>query len=644
MSLPAPRRSDVYINEINLSYAILGASTAVGAIVVVSKKGSGEVKHFTNFERFRAHYGDPDPTVSFTGYCAEDYFKEGNSLYAVRAIGTGATVSAVALIRQSGGNLILRPVSNGVEDPLQPEWNDLANLGEQVVGIFYPEAGPGSYGQNLAIELVTSDAQTPRNVQVESTTESGTLTAGNYAYRVAALGARGETLASDLVEVVIAGGVTNGANTLTWMHDPLAVSYFVYGRTSAGMGLLQTIPAGTNTFTDTGALIPEVEQQPKTNASDATVPSPLFTVNVYDHEINRSNPQEEWRVSFQEGSDGTGSTTEIEQRINAFSLLVRYTSNLASVSGSVVPNDIEPTNMGGGDSGAAVTAYTVAAAWRKFTNRHVIPVNTLINGGISDPIAQRAMDSLSQKRGDCASVLDVPSNQQRYEQAINYRKVVLNLNSTYSALFCPDVLEADTRLERNVLVPFSGWAAALCARTDRVANPSFSIAGLNRGLLDILGTRHVYDDDESNELYAAQVNYTRTFIGAGTALWEQQTLTNRTSALSWFSVRRIANVIKVALYNYGIYQLQEPNDEFTVRSVLKAFDAYLTRMVDARAIHEFTLVSDSRNNNEDMRIAGIRRILVRIVPVIPIHELQLDIAISRRGTSVEEILAQIGNI
>lgn len=644
MALAEKRRSDVYINEINLSYAILGASTATPAIVVISKKGSGDVKHFTNFERFREHYGDPDPTVSFTGYCAEDFFKEGNSLYAVRAIGSGATTAALALIRKADGTLILRPVDNGVENPLEPEWNDIAQVNEQVVGIFYPEAGPGSYGRSLAVELVTTDAQTPKNVAITTAAGGGTLTAGNYAYRVAALGPRGETLASDLVQVTIAGDVSNGANTITWATDVHAVSYFVYGRTEAGMGLLYAVPAGTTTFTDTGALMPETEQQPKTDPTDVTIPNPLFTVNVYDYDINRSNPREDWKVSFEEGSDGTGSTTEIEQRINAFSMLVRYTSNLPAVVGAVSANNIEPTNMGGGDSGAAVTAYTVAAAWRKFTNRHVIPINTLINGGVSDPIAQRAMDALCQKRGDSAAMLDTPSNQQRYEQAINYRKVVLNLNSTYSALFCPDVLEADLRLERNVLVPFSGWAAALCARTDRVANPSFSIAGLNRGLLDILGTRHVYDDDESNELYRAQVNYTRTFVGAGTALWEQQTLTDRTSALSWLSVRRIANVIKVALYNYGIYQLQEPNDEFTVRSVLKAMDSYLSRMVDARAIHEFTLVSDSRNNNEDMRIAGIRRILVRIVPVIPIHELQLDIAISRRGTSVEEILAQIGNI
>jgi phage tail sheath protein FI len=165
------------------------------------------------------------------------------------------------------------------------------------------------------------------------------------------------------------------------------------------------------------------------------------------------------------------------------------------------------------------------------------------------------MDTLAQSRGDSCALLDVPSASQQFQQAIDYRNLQLNLNSTYSALFSPDMLEADTINGKQQYVPFSGWAAALCARTDRVANPSFSIAGLNRGLVSVLGTRYAYDQGEMDSLFQAQVNYTQTFVGSGTALWEQQTLSTQFSALSWLSVRRITNVLKVALYNFLLYSL-----------------------------------------------------------------------------------------
>lgn len=648
MALVTQGRSDVYINEINMSTIMTGASTVQAGLVVVSKKGSPELRHFTSYDRFREHYGDADPTVSMTGYTARDYFREGNSLYAVRAVGPNAKWSAVALIRSNAGSISLKPVTSGIVDPQMPEWNDIAGAGEQVVGVFWPQTGQGSHGDSLRIELATQDAATPTNLQ--GTTETGiggSIVAGNYTYVISATGQNGETLASAPLNIVVAGGVTNATNILTWDLMPNAYSYKIYGRTSAGIGLLSEIGQGTNTFADNGILTPDINQQPITNPSLVSAPSPIFTVIVYDTTISNSNPIETWDVSFYGGSDGTGATTEIEERINSFSLNIGYTSNIESILATVQPNAYPATNMAGGDSGGPVTSYNIAQVWqRNFSKRDVVPTNVFINGGIADPIVQRAIDSLAQQRGDNTGLLDTPSNQQRYQQLINYRNVTLNLNSTYSGLFGPDVLQPDSNLERNVFTPFSGWAAALAARTARVANQSFSIAGLNRGILDILGTRHNFEIEEMNALSDAGINFPRTFLGAGTALWEQKTLapTNRPSALTWLSVRFLANVIKTSMYNYGLYYLQEPNDEFTIRGILKTYDAYLTQWVQARGLYDYELVSDSRNNTIDMEIAGTRRILIVLYPTIPIHKLQLDFSITKRSVTVDEVLLTVGNV
>jgi phage tail sheath protein FI len=225
--------------------------------------------------------------------------------------------------------------------------------------------------------------------------------------------------------------------------------------------------------------------------------------------------------------------------------------------------------------------------------------------------------------------------------AINYRNLQLNLNSTYSGLFSPDVLEADTINGQQQYVPFSGQAAARCAYTDSVANPSFSIAGLNRGLLSVLGTRYQYDQGEMDALFQAQVNYTQTFVGQGTALWEQQTLAAEMSALSWLSVRRIVNVIKVALYQFLLYSLQEPNDDFLGRQIVSSCSDYLQTIQNARGITAFTVVSDTSNNTAQDFNTGVRNVTVIIIPTIPVHIINLQVVISQQGVSFTEALSQV---
>ncbi|MDN3040783.1 phage tail sheath subtilisin-like domain-containing protein, partial [Enterococcus faecium] len=278
------------------------------------------------------------------------------------------------------------------------------------------------------------------------------------------------------------------------------------------------------TFTDDGT-IPnsaiDTTKQPITDPTKAAPPSPTFGVSVYDTTRSTQYPIEQFNCSLTDYTDSNGLETELEQAINPFSQYIRVTSNVPSLPTPlpIISSVSTPVNMAGGNSGGAVTSLQVAGAWNVFANKQLYKINILLNSGHASPDVQLAMDSLAQQRGDCVALLDVPSNAQQFQQAINYRNLQLNLNSTYSALFAPDVLEADTINGKQQYVPFSGWAGALCARTDRVANPSFSPAGLNRGIVNVLGTRYTYDQGQMDALFQAQVNYTQTFVGQGIALW-----------------------------------------------------------------------------------------------------------------------------
>jgi hypothetical protein len=643
MSILQQRASDVRIQEINLSQVITSASSAVGCQVVVSSKGSTKPTLFTNAQDYLAAYGNPNPKVSFDIYCGLDFFREGDTLWAVRCVHSDALYAGVTLY-ENGTVTGLNSASSGIANIDFPNWPALVpNPGNTPIALFYPINGQGSYANTLGIAITSSNISAPTNFAAASSNTGGSLAAGTYQYQISAVNANGETLASAPVQVIIAGPGVSNSVAMSWDPVPLETGYIIYGRTTGTVGEIETLGQGNYAFVDTGAITPDTTKQPLTSPSQLGPADPQFTVSVYDTAVSTVTALETFVCTFTQGVDDSGVATELEARINPFSQYIQVVSNVpALITVPTVLNNVGLTLMAGGNSGTAPTSYDVAAAYKQFGNKQLYAINILINGGHADPIVQLAMDDLVQARGDAIALLDTPSASQKFQQAINYRNLTLNLNSSYSALFCPDVLEADDINGMQQFVPFSGWAAALCARTDRVANPSFSIAGLNRGLVSVLKSRYAYDDGEATELFKAQINYTRTFIGQGIALWEQKTLAAQDSALSWLSVRRIINVIKVSLYKFLLYSLQEPNDDFTGRQIVGACTDYLNVIKHARGITDFDVVSDTSNNSAAQFNSGIRVVTVIIIPTIPIHEIDLQVVISKQGVSFSETLKSLG--
>lgn len=640
MAIIKSQPSGVYTQEIDLSQVITSASSSVACQVIVAKQGSTTPKYFSNGDDYLNEYGNPDASISFDTYCGLDYFKEGNQLWAVRVAGEGARTSAVALVL-SGNQVFLKSIRNGVKDPTNIDWEQLlGEEGVEPVVLFYPNKGPGSYGDRLAIGIQSANAEPfKRNDITVDTTNEGYLPAGTYQYQMSKILQGGsETLISNPVEVVIASSDQTNSVILKYDADPLAVGYRIYGRTPDGLGLIAEVGSSTTEFVDDGSLDPDTSIQPITNPNLVQTATNEFTVRVFDLDYNTSTPVEEFVCTLTDGVDSSGIASEVTERINPYSQYINCASNVVALSRVPDVTTLSKVSMAGGDSGSAPTAYDIAEAWKVFSNKELYNVNILINGGKSNAIVQKAMIELAENRGDCVAMLDVPSASQRAQQAVDYRNLTLNANTSYAGLFCPDVLEADTINGKQQYVPFSGWAAALCARTDNVANPSYSIAGLNRGLLNVLKTRYTYDNGQAALLFDAQVNYTRTFIGAGIALWEQKTLQTKDSALSWISVRRIINVIKKALQEYLIYQVQEPNDDFTARAIEASVTDYLNNMLAARAISGFTV--STKTSAAEIN-SGIRNVTVVIIPMIPISQIQLRVVISKQGVDFSEVLSQV---
>lgn len=633
------RASDVRTQEINLSQVITSTSSAVACLPIISKQGSTRPLLFTNADSFVAEYGDPDPSISMTIQSGLNYFTEGNQLWGLRVAGAGALYSTLLVYIDTDGSTKVKTV--GLVDPSNTDLNALVVGSQQAVMLFYPSRGPGSYANSTMISVENNGIRAPQNLTGNSTLTGGQLGNGSYYYMVTALTFDGESLPSTPITVLVSGAtLATAKNTLQWNPVLNAVGYQVYGRTSGStFGLLGTVGGATYSFADEGTLAPDVSKQPPSPGAAAT--SDVFTVRVYDNTNPVAGPIETWDCTLGAGIDNSGAQTQVEDRINPFSSVIQVVSNVAALPAVPTLGNVAKSALSGGNSGAAPTSYQIANALQVFKNTQLYNVNMLVNAGITDPIMQKAMDALAQARGDATALLDVPSSKQKFQDARDYRNLELNLNSTYSALFNPDLLQPDYLNGKQVYVPPSGWAAALCARTDRVANPAYSIAGLNRGLLNVLKQRYSFDDGEATALYEAQVNYTRTFVGQGIALWEQQTLAAQYSALSFLSVRRIVNVIKVSLYKFLLYALQEMNTDAVRRGIVSGATDYLDTVKNAGGLYDFTVKCDTDNNPNAAANAGILVVTVVLIPQIPIHEIQLEVVISKRGVSFNETLASL---
>lgn len=631
------RASDVRITEINLSSIIVSASSSVALFPIISAQGSLEPRHFSNDTDFNFEYGKPDPSISMSVQAALNYFTEGNDVWGIRVAGDNNATSCLLLGIDDSDVVSLTGV--GVADPTNTDLDVLAvtelGSGAKGIALFYANRGPGSYGDNYSISIESMSPVAPTNLNDVITT--GTLTDGNYTYKVTALNAAGESIAAGIDVTVPVGGKTV---TVSWDASPGVVGYRIYRKLGLVEGLLATVGGADLSFADTGVLIPDTAITPPTEGAVSNE----FMVKVWDNTNSLSSILEEWMCTLTPQQDASGVQMEIENRINPFSGYIQVVSNEATFATAPVIPTLAKTALAGGDSGDAPTASDVAAAIQVFKNKQLYNTNIIVNGGMADPVLQLAMDTLAQSRGDSIALLDVPSSKQQYQAAIDYRNLELNLNSSYSGLFCPDLLQSDLINGQQVYNPPSGWAAALCARTDRVANPAYSIAGLNRGLLNVLKARYQYDDGEATALYNAQVNYTRTFVGQGIALWEQRTLSGQMSALSWLSVRRITNVIKVALYKFLLYALQEMNTDAVRRQIVNSCTNYLNSVKSADGIYDFRVVCDNTNNPPEARNAGILVVTAAIVPNIPIHEVQLQVVISKAGVSFAEVLNQVPGV
>lgn len=370
-----------------------------------------------------------------------------------------------------------------------------------------------------------------------------------------------------------------------------------------------------------------------------------FNLDVYVK--GSSQPVERWSCHLKMMVDGYGKQLNVEQQINRGSNYIRVVQNHEQAD--FVANEDrqlintfdaggDPSTIGiqlkGGENGRRPNMTELIAALDLYSDAEVVDVNLLINGGIADPDFQNAMDSLCQSRMDCIAILDTPSDMQDVQDAIAYRRDMLHLNSSYSALYSPDVLAPDMYNDIRLYVPPSGFVAACFARTDRDYESWFAPAGMERGDLKVSGLRKVYDLPKRDALVESQINSIRVFEGGGIKVWGADTLQVMQSALSNITVRRLMIVIEKTIANSLLYGVFDPNDQLLRSRIETNCRTFLGGLADARALYSYGAQCDDENNTAATIAAGDLYVDIWCDPVLFAKRILFKAVINKTGVRV----------
>lgn len=362
----------------------------------------------------------------------------------------------------------------------------------------------------------------------------------------------------------------------------------------------------------------------------------VFYVEVFlNYQSTRQAPDESFLVSRDYRIDGFGNQMNMDEVINSKSKLIRVMSNpFAADKVKILSKATE--FLDGGAKGSKVGNGAINLGWELYRDPEQLDVNILINGGYTDPAVHLKMDDICQDRMDCIAVLDMPSSEQEVSSAIAYRRNTLNLDSSRSAIYSPDVQIQDTYNDRKIFVPPSGYVAAAYARTDNEAELWFAPAGMNRGDLKILNVRKIYNQGDRDALTDAQINTIRVIPGVGYKIWGADTLQVMASALSNVNVRRLLNFIEKSVSIAGLYSVFNPNDGILQAQLVEMTERFLSPIKSGRGLYSFTVVCNSSNNPPELIGTGDTVLDVYLDPVIPAKRIHLNATVTKTGSTFKE--------
>jgi phage tail sheath protein FI len=351
-----------------------------------------------------------------------------------------------------------------------------------------------------------------------------------------------------------------------------------------------------------------------------------------------------------------GASIYYVNALNEISNYVRWTDhlpaglnfgNLANGTTFTAINKAYTVRLRGGrdvNSGSAIDAARIQG-YDLFANGDLVDISLIMLGDATTPVAIHVINNICEVRKDCIAFVspeqsDVVDNaENEVADTIEFRNTLPS--SSYAVMDSGYKLQYDKYNDVKRWLPLNGDIAGLCVRTDTIADPWYSPAGLNRGnIKNVIRLAYSPFRAQRDDLYLAGINAVTNEQGQGSVLFGDKTLLSKPSAFDRINVRRLFIVLEKSISRAAKFTLFEFNDEFTRAQFKNLTEPFLRDVQGRRGIFDFRVVCDSTNNTPEVidRNEFVGDIYIK--PARSINFIQLNFVAVRTGVEFSEIVGK----
>lgn len=303
-------------------------------------------------------------------------------------------------------------------------------------------------------------------------------------------------------------------------------------------------------------------------------------------------------------------------------------------------------SLGGGADGGLPDSGDYFTAYDLLKNTELLDISLIMTGKASIDVQRYVIQNIAEVRLDCVVFVSpsdfdgtpfIGNKAETLERILEWQDT-LGLSSSYAVADTGYKYQYDKYNDVYRWVPLNGDVAGLCAYTDRVAEPWYSPAGLNRGQIKNV-TKLAFNPNkaERDELFKRNVNPVVTFPGEGTILYGDKTMLRRPSAFDAINVRRLFIILEKAIAATSRYYLFEQNTEVTRQLFVASITPLLRDIQGRQGIYDFYVDVGNTVNTPDVIDSNEFRANIFIKPVRTIRYINLTFIATRTSASFTEI-------
>ena len=636
----------VLVQERDLTNIIPAVSTSIGAVAGQFAKGPlDEIVSISSEQELVDTFGKPDSTNFEFFFTAANFLQYSNALRVVRATNT-----SLANASASGSSTLIKNTD---------DYQNNFSSGQGVVGTFAARTA-GAHGNNLLVSTCPSATAYEQTLSTSQQVNQSDSAVGDTTVTVDT-DATTYLNVGDIVQFSTTGGGTDFDDGDFYRLTAVAATTLTIVQHPRGSGGLKRALADDSRIKRRWRYYESVDRAPGTSTfvSERSGSGDEIHVVVVDEDGGISGTPGRVLEAFSSMSKAADAKTP-QGDINYYPEVIYNKSQFiywmdhntsgtnwgSNASGTTFTSVTTPTleSLSGGSDGSTVTDAELKTAYEKFEDSETVDVGLIMAGPSGSTthvdniitIAEERKDAIcfaSPQRSDVVNVTN--SN----TQTTNVKGFFDSIRSSSYAVFDSGYKYMYDRYnDLYRFVPLNGDIAGLAARTDTVADPFFSPAGFNRGIIRG-AVKLAYNPTKAQRdiLYPARINPVATFPGQGTILFGDKTGLTTPSAFDRINVRRLFILLEKAIATASKFQLFEFNDEFTRANFRNIVEPFLREVQGRRGITDFLVVCDETNNTGEVidRNEFVAEIFIK--PARSINFITLSFVATRTGVSFDEV-------